>query len=84
MHQPKAPAQDSVGAWVVERRGVGLYGRSLGDCVARRAFLRRSPTFSSTVPGYAGGHKGPHPTQHHSRPYGPPGLLAVALDNLLK
>jgi len=34
-HQPKTRIQDSVGARVVERRGVGLYGRSLGDCVAR-------------------------------------------------
>ncbi len=27
--------------------------------VARRPFLRRSPTLSSTIPGYAGDHKGP-------------------------
>src|SRR5438132_13773332 len=36
INRRKSPST-SVGARVVERRGEGLYGRSLGDCVARVA-----------------------------------------------
>ncbi len=39
--------------------------------VARRPFLPRSPTLSSTIPGYAGDHKGPL----HSSP--PPSPLRI-------
>jgi len=50
-----------VGARVEWMGGEGLYGRPvLGH------HLR---SFTSRDKGYAGGHKGSHPTQHHSRPY---------------
>ena len=42
--------------------------------VARRPFLRRSPTLSSTRPGYAGDHKGP---PRHSSPPSPLRIRAL-------
>jgi hypothetical protein len=59
----------SVGARAVERRGEGLYGRSLGDCVARRPSICLS-TVSLTKRDVAdaGDHKGP---LHSSTPRSP-------------
>ncbi len=43
-HQPKTRIQDSVGAREDGSGGVGLYGRSLGDCVARIGMELRGGT----------------------------------------
>ncbi len=60
-HQPKKLAQDAVGAGAV-----GKGGPLWPPVAGVRAILLdyRRPS------GYTGGHKGPHTTPHHPRPYG--------------
>ena len=60
-HQPKTPAQDSVGARVVERRGEGLYGRP--SCLVCTSL----PDSFGVVPT-PGTHKGPTAPPCHPVP----------------
>src|SRR5947207_3376127 len=62
--------------------GEGLYGRSLGDCVARRPVLRRLPTLSSTRTATRATIKAFPSPLRRPRPYGYPALLPLSLPSV--